>query len=127
MRGARVLFIMAQGAGESLPALLRDAGATVDDVVAYRTVADVSGAGAARDALATDAVDAITFTSASTVRFFLDAVGGKADAVRQARVITMGPVTSAAARSLGFTVHAEAGTATIDALVEAVLDVLPGG
>jgi len=127
VRGARVLFIMAQGAGESLPALLRDAGATVDDVVAYRTVADVSGAGAARDALATDAVDAITFTSASTVRFFLDAVGGKADAVRQARVITMGPVTSAAARSLGFTVHAEAGAATIDALVEAVLDALPGG
>jgi len=96
----------------------------VDEVVAYRTVPDASGANAARDALASNAVDAITFTSSSTVRFFLDALGGNTDAIGRARIITMGPITSDAARSLGLTVHAEAATATIDALVDVVVDLL---
>ena len=120
VRGSRVLFVKADGAGDTLPDTLRQAGVAVDQVVAYRTVADPSGARAARDAFESGSVDAVTFTSASTVRFFVDAVGGSADVVREARVITMGPVTSAAARSLGFTVHGEAATASIDALVDAV-------
>jgi uroporphyrinogen III methyltransferase/synthase len=120
VRGARVLFVKAEGAGDTLPDTLGRVGAAVDQVVAYRTVADASGARAAREALEAGSVDAITFTSASTVRFFVDA-GGSADVVGEARVITMGPVTSAAARSLGFAVHAEAATATIDALVDAVV------
>ena len=121
VRDARVLFVKAEGAGDVLPDTLRRAGATVDQVVAYRTVADASGASAARDALDAGSVDAITFTSASTVRFFVDAVGGIAHVVRDTRVITMGPVTSVGARSLGLSVHAEAATATIDALVDAVV------
>jgi uroporphyrinogen III methyltransferase/synthase len=123
VRGTRVLFIKADGAGDALPAALHDMKASVDEVVAYRTVPDASGAKAARDALASNGVDAITFTSASTVRFFLDAVGNP-DAIGRARVITMGPMTSEAARSLGLTVHAEAATATIDALVDVVVAVL---
>ncbi|MGH7646536.1 MAG: uroporphyrinogen-III synthase, partial [Gemmatimonadaceae bacterium] len=118
--GSRVLFVKAEGAGDALPATLREAGARVDEIVAYRTIADKSGADAAREALQSGPVDAVTFTSASTVRLFLDAVGGNPNAIGDARVITMGPVTSAAARALGVTVHAEAATATIDALVEAV-------
>ena len=124
VRGARVLFIKAQGAGDVLPAMLRTAGAVVDEVVAYRTAADAEGAAAARDALANGTVDAITFTSASTVRFFMDAVGGRAAAIGDARVVTMGPITSAAARDAGLTVHAEADSASIDALVATVLDAL---
>lgn len=120
VRGTRVLFIKAEGAGDALPAALHDMGADVDEVVAYRTVPDASGASAACDALAANGVDAITFTSASTVRFFLDAVGSPA-ALGHARVITMGPITSDAARSLGLTVHAEAMAATIDAIVDAVM------
>jgi uroporphyrinogen III methyltransferase/synthase len=117
--GSRVLFVKAEGAGDTLPAILREA-ARVDEIVAYRTVADKSGADAAREALQSGSVDAITFTSASTVHRFLDAVGGNPNAIGDARVITMGPVTSAAARALGVTVHAEAATATIDSLVDAV-------
>lgn len=124
VRGTRVLFIKADGAGDALPHALRDMEATVDEVVAYRTVPDPAGAASARDALAANDVDAITFTSASTVRFFLDAVGGTARALGRARVITMGPVTSAAAGALGITVYAEAATASIDALVDAALTAL---
>jgi uroporphyrinogen III methyltransferase / synthase len=123
VRGTRVLFIKAEGAGDALPLALGDAGATVDEVVAYRTMADPAGATTARDALAANGVDAITFTSGSTVRFFLETVGNSA-AIGRARVITMGPITSDAARSLGLTIHAEAATATIDALVQAVATAL---
>lgn len=124
VRGTRILFIQADGAGDALPAALRDMDTTMHEIVAYRTVPDASGTNAARDALTANSVDAITFTSASTVRFFLDALGGNAGAVGGARIITMGPRTSDAARMLGLTVHAEAATATIDALVDAVRDVL---
>jgi uroporphyrinogen III methyltransferase/synthase len=124
VRGTRILFIKAEGAGDALPATLHEIGATVDEIVAYQTVPDSSGGSAARDALASNGVDAITFTSASTVRFFLDALDANTRAVGGARVITMGPVTSAAARALGLTVRAEAATATIDALIDAVIDAL---
>jgi len=123
VRGTRVLFIKAEGASDALPAALHVMDATVHEVVAYRTVPDAAGAAAARDALATG-VDAITFTSASTVRFFFDAIGRGASAIRAARVIAMGPVTSAAAHANGVTVHAEASSATIDALVDAVVAAL---
>ncbi|HEX6809263.1 MAG TPA: uroporphyrinogen-III C-methyltransferase [Gemmatimonadaceae bacterium] len=123
VRGARVLFIKADGAADALPAALHEVGATVDEDVVYRTVADASGARAARDALAANGVDAITFTSASTVRYFLDAVGS-ADALGRARVITIGPITSDAAHSFGLTVHAEATAANITAIVAAVMAVL---
>lgn len=119
--GARVLFIKAEGAGDALAGSLREMRAAVDEVVAYRTVADTGGASAARDAVAVRGVDAITFTSASTVRFFLEALGGDAGAVDGARIITMGPVTSSAARMHGLEVHAEAAAATIEALVGAVV------
>ncbi|HSC32498.1 MAG TPA: uroporphyrinogen-III synthase, partial [Gemmatimonadaceae bacterium] len=63
------------------------------------------------------------FTSASTVRFFLEAVGSPT-ATGRARVITMGPITSDAARSLGLTVDAEAKASSIAAIVDAVMAVL---
>ncbi len=123
VRGTRVLFIKADGAGDALPAALHDMDATVDEVVAYRTLPDPAGAATARDALARG-VDAITFTSASTVRFWCDALGRDSAAVGGVKVITMGPVTSAAASALGLTIHVEAATATINALVEAIVAVL---
>jgi delta-aminolevulinic acid dehydratase/porphobilinogen synthase len=67
-------------------------------------------------------VDAVTFTSSSTVKNFCDAVGPLA--TPQPSVITIGPVTSQTARDLGLRVDAEADPHTIDGLVNAVLEVL---
>ncbi|HEU4641954.1 MAG TPA: uroporphyrinogen-III C-methyltransferase [Gemmatimonadaceae bacterium] len=117
--GARALFVRAEGARDLLPAELDAMGATVDEVVAYRTVSDPDGAAAAREALERGEVDVVTFTSGSTVRYFVDAVG--AELVGRARVATMGPITSDTARSLGLRVDVEAREATIAALVEAVI------
>ena len=67
-------------------------------------------------------VDAITFTSSSTVKNFCDAVG--AIAGPQPAVISIGPVTSQTAVELGLRVDAEADPHTIDGLVAAVLAAL---
>jgi uroporphyrinogen III methyltransferase/synthase len=64
-------------------------------------------------------VDAITFTSASTVRGFLQALGD-IGLVGNPKVVCIGPVTAKAAREHGLTVHAVANPHTTDGLVEAL-------
>ena len=60
----------------------------------------------------------VTFTSSSTVRFFMQAVDGLPD---RARIASIGPVTSATAREHGLEVHVEAERHDIDGLVEALV------
>jgi uroporphyrinogen III methyltransferase / synthase len=67
-------------------------------------------------------VDLVTFTSSSTVRYFVETLG--ADYARAARAASIGPVTSETARAMGIEVVAEAREATIPALVEAVVNAL---
>ena len=60
----------------------------------------------------------VTFTSASAVRAFVDAVGDAAEGVA---VASIGPATSAAARQAGLEVLVEADQSTIVGLVEAII------
>jgi uroporphyrinogen III methyltransferase/synthase len=123
VRGARVLYVAAEGARAVLPDGMRALGCTVDVVTAYRTVTDGAGAEELRAALARGAVDAVTFASASAVRGYVDAVG--AELARRAPAATIGPVTTEAARSAAIPIAAEAATASIDALVAAVVAMFP--
>jgi uroporphyrinogen III methyltransferase/synthase len=109
--GARVLYPAAEGGRDVLPEGLRAAGATVDVVLVYRSE-PVAGT------IAADSVDLVTFTSASTVTGYVDAVG--ADLSRRSPAATIGPITSDAARAAGITVAVESPTASIPALVEAI-------
>ena len=68
-------------------------------------------------ALAAGEVDAITFTSASTVRGFIGALGAPSG---DPKVVCIGPVTAREAREHGLTVHAVAKPHTTDGLVEAL-------
>ncbi len=107
MAGRRVLLPRAEGARPILPEALAARGATVDEVVAYRAItppdADVSGL---RAALATAAIDAVTFTSSSTVRHFAALVGPDGvRAVARTVVACIGPVTADTAREIGLTVQ----------------------
>jgi uroporphyrinogen III methyltransferase/synthase len=68
---------------------------------------------AARDA------DYVTFTSSSTVRNLVAALDGRLPS--DVRVVSVGPVTSEAAREAGLEVHVEAGRHDVDGLVEALL------
>nr|WP_276510152.1 uroporphyrinogen-III synthase [Longimicrobium terrae] len=115
--GVRILLPRAEAAGAELPARLRDAGAEVVDVAVYATAPDATGADEVRALLAGGQVDAVAFTAGSTVRNFVQAAGAE---LGGARVASIGPVTSAAARELGLTVDIEAGEHTIDGLVAAL-------
>lgn len=110
LAGARVLVARAAEARDALPDGLRERGADVDVVALYDTVAEPA-------AVPVDGADYVTFTSSSTVRFFVEAHGPP----NGARVISIGPVTSATARELGLEVHAEAERHDIDGLVDALL------
>jgi len=68
---------------------------------------------------AASSADYVTFTSSSTVRNFVAAVGGGFP--ERARVVSIGPVTSEAAREAGLTVDLEAESHDLDGLVEALV------
>ena len=117
----RALVVRAERARDVLPDALRERGAEVEILALYRTVAERLD-GAARDA-ALEA-DYLTFTSASAVRFFLDAAGAIGGAQR---IVSIGPITSAALRERGLQPHVEAAEHTPDGLVAAlVADALDG-
>jgi uroporphyrinogen III methyltransferase / synthase len=114
--GRPVLVARAADARDVLPDALRKRGAEVDVVALYETVTeppDDAAIEAARDA------DYVTFTSSSTVRNLVRAVGDRLPA--EARVVSIGPVTSAAAREAGLEVDVEAERHDIGGLVEALL------
>jgi uroporphyrinogen-III synthase len=67
-------------------------------------------------------VDAITFTSSSTVTNFRDLVGVLP--APQPLVVSIGPITSDTAQERGLRVDVEADPHTIDGLVEAVVRAL---
>src|SRR4051812_1466889 len=73
--GCRVLLPRADIARKALAEGLWRKGATVDEITAYRTV---PGEGAERlsECLRADSVDAITFTSSSTVRYTIEGLVG---------------------------------------------------
>lgn len=105
----RVLLPRAAVARDVLPEGLRAKGWTVDVVTAYRTVGvrpDVS-----------EPLDAVTFTSSSTVAAFVES-GAAIPAV----VACIGPVTARTARDLGLDVTVVAPKHTIPGLVEALVD-----
>jgi uroporphyrinogen III methyltransferase/synthase len=104
-----------------LPDGLGARGYTVEVLPVYRTVTAIPDPDALARVRSGD-VAAITFTSSSTVRNFVDVVGPLPDP--QPRVVSIGPVTSQTARDLGLRVDAEADEHTIPGLVVAVQTLL---
>ena len=114
----RALIARAREARDILPDALRARGAQVDVLELYETVAQPLSP----DALAKcRTADYITFTSSSTVRYFLQAAGGRADLSPDTRVASIGPVTSDALREHGLAPDVEATRHDIDGLIDALL------
>ena len=115
VKGKRVVVARAADARDVLPDALRDRGARVELLPLYDTVAEPLFE-SAREALAR--AHYVTFTSSSTVRFFLEGGGSVPDG---GRVVSIGPVTSASAREHGLSVDVEAERHDIDGLVAALV------
>ncbi len=131
VQGKRVLLVRAKVARDVIPRELRKAGAAIDVVEAYETVAPKSSQKRLRAALASKArkPHAITFTSSSTVRNFVTLLGlrGARAALRKAgghgvHSASIGPVTSATLREFGLPVDIEAKEYTIPGLVQAIVE-----
>jgi uroporphyrinogen-III synthase len=132
VKNKRVLLVRARVARDVIPRELRNAGASVDVVEAYETVVPQSSATRLRSLLASERrkPHAITFTSSSTVRNFVQLLG-----LRSARAAlhksashngvysaSIGPVTSATLCEFGLPVDIEAKEYTIPGLVAAIVD-----
>ena len=121
LAGQTILLPRAEQARAVLVEGLRAAGAEVTEVAAYRTVAAGINPEVIEQ-LADNAVDLVTFTSSSTVRFFLEAL--PAD-LRQTlpdrlRAASIGPITSATLREAGLEPVLTAQESTIPGLVAAI-------
>jgi uroporphyrinogen-III synthase len=131
VKGKRVLLARAKVARDVIPRELRKLGARVDVVEAYETVIPQSSRQRLRAALKSQErqPDWITFTSSSTVRNFLELLGGKREQGRRrhmgredkrVRLASIGPVTSSTLREFGFPVDVEAAEYTIPGLIQAI-------
>jgi uroporphyrinogen-III synthase len=113
--GARILLPRAEIARETLAVELRRKGAIVDEVAAYRTILAKPDQHAMDDLQR--GIDAILFSSSSTVRNFLELAGGDTG---HAVIACIGPITAQTARDLGLRVCVVATEYTLDGLVQAL-------
>ena len=113
LTGARVLLPRAREGRPELPAGLRAAGAVVDDLALYDTVA-VSLTATQRDAARS--ADDVILTAPSAVAVFVAEVGRDTEL----RLVTIGPTTSQAVRDAGLVVAVEAEEQSVDGLISAV-------
>jgi len=120
--GSRVLLARAAEAREVIPEELERLGAQVDVVAAYRTIKSDSDADAIRAMLREGKIHAVTFTSSSTVKHFLDLVGGEAEMLLRGVVVaSIGPITAQTAARHGIVSHIVPENYTIPALAEALV------
>lgn len=120
--GKRILLARAAIARDIIPDALRAAGAKIDVVEAYRNVLPEAAPQQLGSALA-DRIDAIPFTSSSSVTHLAEAVRGLSLDWPFAGVaaISIGPVTSQALREANWPPAAEATTSDIGGLVDAIV------
>jgi len=117
LHGKRVLILRAEEARDVLPEGLIERGAFVEVIAAYRTEIEDIHAGRVKQMLMNEEIDAVTFTSSSTVRNFIKLVG-EAALVQGAKVACIGSVTAQTAEMHGVTVDVVADESTIEGLVE---------
>ncbi|MEX1129809.1 MAG: uroporphyrinogen-III C-methyltransferase [Vicinamibacterales bacterium] len=127
LTGTRVLLPRADIARDLLSDGLAQAGAIVTEVVAYRTTLAQGERSGDRDIyrmLLDGQIDAVTFTSASTVRNFAQIHGAEqaADLLRGTVVASIGPVTAEAAQQLGIATTVMPARYTIPDLVDALVE-----
>ncbi len=120
LKGARVLLPRAAEARDVIPEGLAAMGATVDVVTAYRTVRSERTREELEEILTSGRADVITFTSPSTVKHFLDILGGPEALPPGLKVACIGPITAAAARKAGLAIHIHQQEYTIPGMVAAI-------
>jgi len=112
-QGKHVVIARAEEARDVLPETLTAKGAEVDIVPVYRTVAEEG------EPVDLAQIDAITFTSSSTVKYFRRRFPGE---IAGPVIACIGPITAQTAREEGLTVDIEAKVFNIPALIDALVE-----
>lgn len=118
----RILLLRAEVASPELPRLLEEAGAIVDDVACYCTVAETEDRTGAAARLREEGAEWLTFASGSAVthfheRFDLRALRGR---FPRLRIASIGPETTGVLTELEVKPDAEARPHTVAGLVDAI-------
>ncbi len=119
VRGKKFLLPVADRARKDLANILRDRGAFVTEVVAYRIVSP-----SAEEVLPDETPDFITLTSSSSVYGTIDALRGRGKEgwMRDSRLACLGPITAATVQELGYSVALVAREYTVPGLVQALVE-----
>ena len=119
-RGDRVLVVRGDLAGDGLAVALQARGVEVDDVIAYRTREAPGGSRVLlRRAVSDGPLDAVVFTSGSTVRGLVALGRDESIDVLSLSCVCIGPETADEARAAGFRILAVAATPGSAALAAA--------
>jgi uroporphyrinogen-III synthase len=125
--GERILLARVAAARDVIPDTLRAAGAHVDVVDAYRNLLPESAPEQLRAALQ-QTIDAVTFTSSSSVTHLAEAAekAGIVFPFAGIPAISIGPITSQTLREFGWEPAGEASVSDVAGLVAAVAQCLRG-
>jgi uroporphyrinogen III methyltransferase/synthase len=119
------LFVLprAEIARDVLADGLRDRGASVVELHAYRTLHDDTFPEALLDRIERDEIDLVTFSSSSTVHNFVAAISEprRAAVLANVRAASIGPVTSATLQEYGISIAVDSEVSTIPGLTQAII------
>ncbi len=119
--GKRFLFPKSNIAREVLPQELRMLGATVDEIVTYKTViSEAENLKHIRTLLIDGKIDVITFFSPSSVRNFTEMAG--VDVLQHVLMAVIGPTTAEAVKETGLEANIVAKQHTAESLVQGIED-----
>jgi uroporphyrinogen III methyltransferase/synthase len=119
IKGKKILFPRAKEGRELLPEGLKQMGAELNLVPVYRTVKP-EGKEMQLEGILEKGIDIISFTSGSTVKNFLEILGGKRQLIAGPRIACISDVTAKVATKYGFEVDIIPKENTTESMVEAI-------
>jgi uroporphyrinogen III methyltransferase/synthase len=120
LTGQKVLLLRSEVASDELIQLLTAAGAAVDKTAVYAVEKNPVDCSALRKMLAEKQIHWLTFGSPSSVKSFFEQIDAELVKSSNARIASIGPVTSRQLQSLGVKVDVEPVEHTIDGLLAAI-------
>ncbi|MDK2986025.1 MAG: uroporphyrinogen methyltransferase / synthase [Clostridia bacterium] len=124
LTGEKILLPRADIARKVLPEKLKELGAHVEEVAAYRTVCATSNKEEVVNMLQEGKIDVITFTSSSTVKNFISLLEGHdlAGLLKNIKLASIGPITTQTAQKNGLNIDIEAKEYTLDGLLQSIVE-----
>ena len=120
LRNRKILLLRSRLANDDLPQLIQTAGAAVDDVPIYTSEKNLCDLKLVSELLAAKEIHWITFASPFSTTCFFEQISPDFVKSGDAKVASVGPVTSKKLTEIGVKVDVEADEHTIDGLLSAI-------